>query len=172
MKTPLEIKAYHKAWRLRNPVREAGYRAKSKEWIRQDRKRHPEKYLALSKLYRSNPDNKKRAAATKHLYNKTHKDQNRNGNLVRDYGLTLEDYNARLLEQHGVCFICHRPETRSNPYGGIQPLVVDHDHLTGENRQLLCHRCNAALGMADDNSDRLRALAEYVDAHRSKEQAA
>lgn len=42
-------------------------------------------------------------------------------------------------------------------------LCIDHDHLTGAVRGVLCRRCNSALGLAKDRSDVLRALADYLD---------
>lgn len=56
----------------------------------------------------------------------------------RKYGISVEQYEAILRDQGGVCAICERPpKTRR--------LHVDHDHKTGEIRGLLCYRCNRAL---------------------------
>jgi hypothetical protein len=42
-------------------------------------------------------------------------------------------------------------------------LHLDHDHLTGKFRGWLCVSCNRALGLAKDDPDLLRALAEYLE---------
>jgi hypothetical protein len=81
------------------------------------------------------------------------------------YGITHEQYDAMQAAQGGVCAICHRPETRVIR-GCPSPLTVDHDHGTGAVRKLLCHRCNASLGFMDENPDRLRAMAAYIEAHK------
>jgi hypothetical protein len=54
------------------------------------------------------------------------------------YGIDAAEY-ARLLElQGGKCAICRaRPRSKR--------LAVDHSHVTGEVRGLLCSRCNAEL---------------------------
>lgn len=78
--------------------------------------------------------------------------------LKRFYNMTLEDYNALLDKQGGVCALCEEPETavtRSTKV--VKRLSVDHDHsccpgkeTCGECvRGLLCSRCNTALSLLD-----------------------
>jgi hypothetical protein len=58
--------------------------------------------------------------------------------LQYKYKITIEEYNNILERQHGVCKICKkRPNKRA--------LAVDHSHLTGEIRGLLCTGCNIRL---------------------------
>lgn len=59
--------------------------------------------------------------------------------------------------QEGKCLLCGRP-------GGV--LCVDHCHSTGMVRGLLCHWCNKALGLAGDDPELLRRMAEYVSSDR------
>ena len=54
------------------------------------------------------------------------------------FGITTEEYERIFEYQGGVCAICEqRPVSKR--------LAVDHDHLTGEIRGLLCSRCNQDL---------------------------
>lgn len=81
--------------------------------------------------------------------------------LLREvYGLTLEEYDAMLIAQGGVCAICREEPTRS--------LAVDHDHATGQVRGLLCIRCNRAIGNLRDDPNLARRLAEYLDSVSNK----
>lgn len=60
------------------------------------------------------------------------------------YGVTQEEWERRLKEQDGKCAICHKP-----PFGGrtnSKSLGIDHDHVTGRVRGLLCARCNWLVG--------------------------
>jgi hypothetical protein len=81
----------------------------------------------------------------------------RKSHLKRTYGMTLEEYDAMLAAQGGVCAICHqpRPEERA--------LHVDHDHDTGAIRGLLCFTCNNALGDFRDSQQLFEAAAAYLD---------
>lgn len=82
--------------------------------------------------------------------------------LRRKFGLSTEDYAKMLHQQGGVCAICAQPETHRYPSGKLKDLSVDHDHQTRMVRGLLCVNCNRGLGYFDDNPERLRAAAAYV----------
>jgi hypothetical protein len=79
--------------------------------------------------------------------------------LRRTYGISLLDYDNLLDDQGGRCAICLcRPRTRS--------LAVDHDHITGRVRGLLCSRCNhGLLHFAQEDITILRRAIEYLLKH-------
>lgn len=80
----------------------------------------------------------------------------RDGYLRRNYGIGLDEYNEMLEKQGGRCAICLcRPRTRN--------LAVDHDHLTGALRGLLCGRCNhGLLQFAQEDIVILKRAVEYL----------
>jgi hypothetical protein len=78
------------------------------------------------------------------------------------YGISLDDYEALLTKQGGVCAICLRPETATRA-GTLLRLHVDHDHATRKVRGLLCNRCNRMLGVMGEDAARLRRAADYLD---------
>lgn len=86
----------------------------------------------------------------------------RDYNLRSQHGITQADYDAILAAQGGVCAICAQPETKRNRSGRTQPLSVDHNHRTGQLRGLTCHACNHAIGLMDDDPERLEAAATYL----------
>ncbi|MDK0525025.1 endonuclease VII domain-containing protein [Streptomyces sp. ML-6] len=77
--------------------------------------------------------------------------------LKYNYGLTMEEYLARVEKQGGRCAVCGEKSDRR--------LHVDHNHRTGAVRDLLCEWCNHAIGKARDDPARLRAMADYLERH-------
>lgn len=73
--------------------------------------------------------------------------------LARLYNLTPERYEQMHAEQGGLCAGCREEK----------PLVVDHDHVTGQPRGLLCHNCNLSLGHAQDSTEILKGLIYYLE---------
>lgn len=88
-------------------------------------------------------------------------DKRRHSNLVRQYGITLDDYMHMHDEQGGVCKICGNSETLVR-HGSPKPLCVDHCHETGKVRGLLCHNCNTALGKFKDSPEILQSALNYL----------
>jgi hypothetical protein len=87
--------------------------------------------------------------------------------LKRDYGITLEIYNAMLRKQAGRCAICRGPETvRTKRTGELRRLQVDHDHVTKRVRGLLCSRCNRVVWALEENHLLLAAITAYIEQWR------
>ncbi len=82
--------------------------------------------------------------------------------LRHKYGIDLDAYEEMLRKQNGVCLICGKSETKKTRYGGISTLHVDHDHITGRIRGLLCHKCNCAIGMFCEDIQILEKAIKYL----------
>jgi hypothetical protein len=80
---------------------------------------------------------------------------------VARYGITLEEFEKILAEQGGVCAVCGETESDVQ-YGRLRPLSVDHDHVTGKIRGLLCNSCNRGIGLLGDNVTRLEQAVYYL----------
>lgn len=74
------------------------------------------------------------------------------------YGLTLEELDA--LVARGRCDACG-DDTAVNA-AGRSNFHIDHDHVTGKVRGLLCNRCNLVLGKIESDPDRIVKLCEYA----------
>ena len=86
--------------------------------------------------------------------------KSRRRTLMANFGLTIPEWDAMFVAQEGRCAVC-----RTDKVSGLGNFAVDHCHVTGKVRALLCGRCNTAMGMVGDDSARLRALADYLDLH-------
>lgn len=64
-------------------------------------------------------------------------EQQRSYDMKKRYGLTIDQWEAMLIEQSGRCEICSVPMWRP---------AVDHNHTTGRRRSLLCGTCNIGMG--------------------------
>jgi len=80
--------------------------------------------------------------------------------------LTWVDYTALLESQGNRCAVCRRDNS------GQRDWHVDHDHVNGKIRGLLCNPCNLLLGLAADDADVLRQAALYLDQYLVREYAA
>lgn len=89
--------------------------------------------------------------------------------IERNFGLTREQWQTIFDRQGGVCACCRRPLP-----DGFRA-CVDHDHVTGEIRGIICFDCNTSIGkLGDDAAGLTRALvyvsgatapAELIDEH-------
>jgi hypothetical protein len=80
---------------------------------------------------------------------------------LKRFNLNLDDYQEMFLSQDGKCAICHSPETMVLN-GKVKRLAIDHCHITGMVRGLLCSRCNSGLGYFNDNWVLLDNALEYL----------
>ena len=77
-------------------------------------------------------------------------------NIKTMYGLSKEQYERLLSKQKGCCAICNK-EFVKTPH-------VDHNHLTGKVRGLLCHLCNTSLGGFGTIENLINAI-KYIKVH-------
>jgi hypothetical protein len=148
------VALYKAEWLARNPDHKREYagrpevqerqKAKSKAYYQANK----DKVIEQSKAWReANPERKSYADWA--------------GHLRRNYGITIEDYERRLVEQDGKCAICGEPTSE-----GGERLAVDHDHETGKIRALLCRRCNSVIGFIEESAALARLVAGYLEKHK------
>lgn len=133
------------------------------EQIERDKARSRAKYLANREAVLE------RQRLAYPLKREQHRRSGKNRYLKRNYGLTLEKYEALLADQGGVCAVCRKPEWNVHPPSGrVISLAVDHDHTTGAVRGLLCRACNVALGQVGDDLHVLRRMIDYLERTRGR----
>ncbi|MGH3681487.1 MAG: endonuclease VII domain-containing protein [Natronosporangium sp.] len=87
-----------------------------------------------------------------------HHGSTREYHLRRRYGIGQQEFEQLLAAQGGVCGIC----------GAERPEHVDHDHVTGYVRGVLCFNCNGGLGHFRDDRGRLDKAIAYLTATASQ----
>jgi len=97
------------------------------------------------------------APAYKHGRSRT-KEYDLELHMKRNYGLEFKDYDAMLLKQKGLCAICDSKP----PSHHKKRLNIDHCHVSGRVRGLLCDACNRALGLFKDSPDVLLKAISYL----------
>ena len=97
---------------------------------------------------------KKRNPDKVKAYARKHRNKQKSGQYQRlwRYGLTEEKRQELLLRQNGLCAICFEDK----------PLVIVHDHATGDVRGLLCHSCNTGIGHLGDTAEGLQRALDYL----------
>jgi hypothetical protein len=73
--------------------------------------------------------------------------------IKRNYGLSRGELDALIGSQGGLCAIC----------GTNAAAQVDHDHVTGKIRGVLCFTCNVALGHLKDDVALFRKAIGYLE---------
>lgn len=108
-------------------------------------------------------ENKDRIASYQKQYKLDHPESRdsswfRAYNLKKAHGLTPTQFDGWFLSQNQRCASCGTSE----PGGQYNRWCVDHDHLTGLKRGILCNACNLALGYAKDSIRNLQSLIGYL----------
>jgi hypothetical protein len=142
------------AWRKKYPEKEKAARKRYHT-------RHIEKERARQRAYyaRNKEDKAKRNHeyyARKKLENPNYNNSRKEKNAGRSIKLRKAEYDRMLHEQGGVCAICQNQPRKD------RRLCIDHDHSTGAIRSLLCVKCNAAIGLFNENTDLMSKAIEYL----------
>lgn len=69
--------------------------------------------------------------------------------VMQTHGITLQEYDMMMSRS---CEIC-----------GEESSHLDHDHVTGKLRGVLCHKCNVGIGHFNDDPARLHVAAVYIE---------
>ena len=90
----------------------------------------------------------------------------KNIDLKKRFGITLDEYNTMKQDQGDVCAICGCVETTvDNRTKETRNLAVDHCHTTKKVRGLLCMGCNQGIGNFRENPQFLANAISYLLKH-------
>jgi len=116
--------------------------------------RTPEEQREI-KRQRSNEYRKRKAAENPYWRTeKSHKE------FARQIGIPFEEleswYKKQWMKQQAQCAVC------GTVFGEE---VIDHDHVSGKLRGLLCSNCNTGIGMLKDSSKICLKASEYLTSY-------
>lgn len=137
----------NKHYRMAN-CRNCRNEKKRDEWKRKS----DEHSVARRKRYAEDPEYRRELLSRQHKYR---------------HGITLEEKEALLAAQGGVCDSCREAVPKGHGW------TTDHDHACcpGDRscgkciRAILCTNCNLALGHVNDSIEKLENLIEYTRRH-------
>ena len=91
----------------------------------------------------------------------------RKSRLKIRYNLTQADIDRLLIEQDNNCACCGKPFSEVRAVRGKGKYNVDHDHITGKVRGLLCIKCNSGIGLLGDTVETVSKAVLYLQRSRA-----
>jgi len=84
-----------------------------------------------------------------------------NCNIIKNHGINLEQKNKLLNRQNNLCAICGRNFIKEPDYY----MSIDHNHITGKIRGIICGNCNKGIGFlkADSGIEILKKAIKYIE---------
>ena len=81
-----------------------------------------------------------------------------NQNCRKKYGIEYDEFISIFNSQGNVCAICKS----SNSGRKGKKMCIDHCHTTGLVRGILCHKCNVAIGLFNDDIQTIQNAKDYL----------
>jgi len=98
--------------------------------------------------YKTDPDARKRRLASCRL---------------SKFGITDDEFNRLFVSQGNKCAICRCSEPPNK-----KSWSVDHDHISGKIRGILCSFCNTGIGLLRDDDQICLSAHEYLRRHKDE----
>lgn len=73
-------------------------------------------------------------------------------------GISVKEFNEMIHQQNNKCKICNKELIHEK-----NKTHVDHNHLTGKVRGILCRHCNLVIGQAKDSVKILKSAIRYLN---------
>lgn len=124
-------------------------------------KEYQRQYMKVYRAKNRNSIREKSRTYSKRYYENNKAECNRaslDARFKRKFGLTIVQRDALIEAQGKRCKVCTRAFT------SVARACVDHDHITGRMRGIICTSCNKALGLLQDNVQSLGRAIAYLQA--------
>ncbi len=114
------------------------------ESVRPCPKGHHTRWVASTNCVECDRINRKKYAAAR-----------RHNRILRVYGKTKAEIDKLFLDQGEVCAICLEKNE-------LKSMHIDHCHNSGNVRGILCSKCNQAIGLMKEDTNRMERAIKYV----------
>ncbi len=124
-----------------------------------------DKWLPLTEEYfPKRKDKRKQQYYFLNLCRKCYSELSWEQGIIKKYNVTAEQFYEELEKQGGVCAICKSDDSNQITTAKKDRFFIDHDHVSGINRGLLCTKCNTMIGewAGRDDPQILYAGFEYL----------
>jgi hypothetical protein len=168
-KQKISMKRYRDSHKEQIHKYQKKYRNEHKEARKEYHKKYRKKNLSLltEKKKEYYLKNRSDIISKKRIYNKEHTKERREKTIIKNFGINNEQYNNLLYKQNNLCAICLNPEKGIDPRTNRNfNLAIDHDHIDGGIRGLLCSKCNRGLGSFKDNINLLKRAIGYLEDYK------
>lgn len=115
-----------------------------------ERKRHRDKYKK----------NKDKHLAQKKEYEKTYYERRAILTIMRRFNLDQDTAKQFYIDSMKSCNSCNE---QWDPEKHTRRFSIDHCHTTGRVRGILCHGCNASLGLLEESTTKMKMLIAYTE---------
>lgn len=154
IKVPIENRSPGLTWYYAN-------REKAKEKAKKWNLEHPERRSKVHKEWlKKNFDYVAKYKKEYRVKNKEKIRIARRTRTIKEYGISVDDYNLLLASQNGMCAICCGSASEKRTFH------IDHDHITGKVRGILCHSCNTTIGFVNEDIGRLNKIIDYIKKYK------
>ena len=132
--------------------------ARAKKWAFDNKAKN------IMKATTWNKENRNRHNEISVKWNSKNKRKKKNTHLQKHFGISIEEYETLFNIQEGKCAICGNTESTIDKRSNMPKMLsVDHDHVTGKIRGLLCQTCNLVLGLFKDSLDKFEKAIVYLE---------
>jgi len=87
----------------------------------------------------------------------------RSAYIKNKHGITVDEYESMVISQGGMCGICG-----CNIEVDTHKTHLDHCHVTGNKRAMLCNNCNRGIGYLNDDVQILKSAVNYLEYYNKK----
>jgi hypothetical protein len=155
-----QCKVCKREYAVNHPEFRKAWRENNKEHVNESRKEWRVKNKERERTHRKDYRDKNKEHFQKQArdYYGKNKIKLKSNTLKHKYNINENTRRQMYKDQGGCCAICGKPQSDVKT-----KLHIDHNHVTGVVRGLLCWNCNLTLGLVKDSPKILQKAIDYLN---------